>query len=260
MNNSTTDSPVELLQLTDLHLPSMPDERLWGMNTVATFRATLAAALQQYPAAELIVLTGDLVNAPASGAYELLRESLSTVSLPIYVLPGNHDDPILMADVLDADNIIQDRSASIRGWQLLLLDSNGSAECGGVLEPAELQHLDSCLQAQSQQHTLVCLHHHPIPVKSAWMDAMALQNPDNLFAVLDKHPQVKAVLCGHAHQQFQQRRNGVQLMATPSTCVQFVPGAAEFTQDNLGPGYRWLRLHPDGRLESQVHYLDPLAA
>ncbi len=54
-----TNSPVELLQLTDLHLPSLQEERLWGLNTVATFRATLAAALQQYPSAELIVLTGD---------------------------------------------------------------------------------------------------------------------------------------------------------------------------------------------------------
>ena len=42
-------------------------------------------------------------------------------------------------------------------------------------------------------------------------------------------------------------------LSTPSTCVQFKPGAAEYSLDPVAPGYRSLTLHRDGRIESLVH-------
>ena len=39
---------------------------------------------------------------------------------------------------------------------------------------------------------------------------------------------------------------------SPSTCVQFAPGSKSFKVDNQPPGYRWLELHIDGRLETGV--------
>ena len=44
----------------------------------------------------------------------------------------------------------------------------------------------------------------------------------------------------------------LRLMASPSTCVQFAVGSSDFATDNLAPGYRWLRLYDDGRLESEI--------
>ena len=49
-----------------------------------------------------------------------------------------------------------------------------------------------------------------------------------------------------------QQRKGVRLLASLSTCVQFAPGSEEFQVDHEAPGYRWLRLYPDGRLETAV--------
>jgi Icc protein len=54
------------------------------------------------------------------------------------------------------------------------------------------------------------------------------------------------------HQQIDWLRNGVNLMASPSTCVQFAPGSERFRADDLAPGYRWLDLHPDGRIDTGV--------
>jgi len=84
------------------------------------------------------------------------------------------------------------------------------------------------------------------------MEPIGLRNADELFAVLDAYPQVRAVLWGHIHQEFDQLRNGVRLLASPSTCVQFAPGSEEFQVDQEAPGYRWLRLHADGQLETGV--------
>jgi Icc protein len=60
------------------------------------------------------------------------------------------------------------------------------------------------------------------------------------------------VLWGHVHQQIDRRRGELQLMASPSTCVQFAPGYENFKADDQPPGYRWLELNPDGTVESGV--------
>jgi Icc protein len=77
-----------------------------------------------------------------------------------------------------------------------------------------------------------------------------LENPEEFFELIDAHPQVKAVLCGHIHQSFDTERKGIRLLGTPSTCVQFVPGEEDFAIDATPPGYRWLSLQPDGTIET----------
>ena len=47
-------------------------------------------------------------------------------------------------------------------------------------------------------------------------------------------------------------------MATPSTCVQFLPQSATFAVDNAAPGYRWLSLYEDGSLETGVERISEI--
>ena len=56
----------------------------------------------------------------------------------------------------------------------------------------------------------------------------------------------------HVHQEIDRQRNGVRLLASPSTCVQFAAGCENFKADDQPPGYRWLELHSDGRIETAV--------
>ena len=87
------------------------------------------------------------------------------------------------------------------------------------------------------------------------MDAMSLVNSEDFFRVLDRHPQVRAVIWGHIHQEFYTKRAGVNLIGTPSTCVQFKPGAQHFEIDHHPPAYRWLCLHSNGAIETGVRYV-----
>jgi Icc protein len=93
---------------------------------------------------------------------------------------------------------------------------------------------------------------------SRWLDTMAVDNAGEFLAVIDRHPQVRGILWGHVHQTFDRQRNGVRLMATPSTCIQFLPGSDDFALDTAAPGYRWLSLHPDGRIETGVERLEEI--
>jgi Icc protein len=75
---------------------------------------------------------------------------------------------------------------------------------------------------------------------------------EQFFAVIDRHPRVRAIIWGHVHQEYDDLRNGVRLLAVPSTCVQFKPKSEDFAVDDSNPGYRWLDLYPDGRIDTAV--------
>ena len=71
-----------------------------------------------------------------------------------------------------------------------------------------------------------------------------------------RHPGLRAILWGHVHQASDRVRQGVRLLSTPSTCAQFLPGSATFAMDTRPPGYRWLDLHDDGRIETRIVWLE----
>ena len=73
-----------------------------------------------------------------------------------------------------------------------------------------------------------------------------------MFAIVERYPQVRGLLWGHIHQTWDELREGLRLMATPSTCIQFAAQSEDFKVSEEQPGYRWLRLHADGRLETGV--------
>ena len=91
---------------------------------------------------------------------------------------------------------------------------------------------------------------------SRWLDTVGLRNADEFLAVIDQHPQVRAIVWGHVHQASDRLRNGVRLISTPSTCAQFLPGAEQFSLDTRPPGYRWLDLYPDGTMQTSVVWVE----
>ncbi len=135
-----------------------------------------------------------------------------------------------------------------------MLDSFLLNTHAGQLQQSELDLLDGILgdnqDKYQDKHVLVCLHHPPVEIGSVWMDSMRLNNPQDFFEVLDKYRQVKAVLWGHIHQEFNAERSGVRLMASPSTCVQFMPESGEYRKDGRAAGYRYLKLHSSGEIET----------
>jgi Icc protein len=93
---------------------------------------------------------------------------------------------------------------------------------------------------------LVCVHHNPLPVGSEWLDTMTISDDAALLAILDTAPQVKAVMFGHVHQQFEQYRDGTLYASVPSTFFQFKPRSKEFGRDaDADSGARIIRLLPD---------------
>ncbi|TVR64184.1 MAG: phosphodiesterase [Candidatus Competibacteraceae bacterium] len=246
-----TAAPLRVIQITDLHLTARPGSRLWGADVDAGLNAVLAHIQERRPAADFVLATGDLVG-DDPGAYPRLRQLLEALDLPVYCLPGNHDFPGVMGQVLRDGPVRWERQFSVGDWQFVLLDSSFPRTPDGHLAPGELALLDTALAIHPELHALVCLHHNPVPVHSAWLDTMTVSNSAALFAVLDRYPQVRAVVWGHIHSEFAARRGALHLLATPATCMQFKLDAPEPQVDDRSPGYRWFELHPDGALHTGV--------
>lgn len=247
-----------LVQITDSHLFADPAGVLLGLPTDESLRAVVAQVCAEQSGVDLILATGDISQDASEVSYQRFSELVAPIRAPMRWLPGNHDD----ARVQRACSAGQDWMQAVTdlpGWRIVLLDSAVPGKVHGYLEPGQLALLEQALGTAGERHVLVCLHHHPVPTGSAWLDTIGLRNADDLFAVLDRYPVVRGLLWGHIHQEVDSVRKGVRLLATPSTCIQFAPHSQNFALDTRLPGYRWLRLCPDGQIEtgvSRLHQLD----
>lgn len=252
------DASALLVQLSDSHLFAEGDATLLGMNTRESLQRVVELVCEQQPSIDLMLATGDLSQDGTLESYQQFRALTAAIDAPARWIPGNHDEPLLMAQAAEHSDLLEP-VVDIGHWRITLLDSAVPGSVPGYLEDQQLQLLAQSLSEAPDRHHLVCFHHHPVSFGCAWMEPIGLRNPEALFAVLDRFPQVKAVLWGHVHQEIDHERNGVRLLASPSTCIQFAPGSEDFKVSEQAPGYRWLRLHVDGSLETGVERLKDFA-
>lgn len=244
---------VHVVQLTDTHLGKHPGTTLLGMDTDHSLQAVVELVGAERPAVDLLLATGDLSDQGSRAAYQRLTGYFDQISDNSFWLPGNHDDRTEMAAVAYQTGRLCDE-IRVAGWQIVMLDSQVPGEVGGELGPDQLAWLEQALASAANEglYTLVCLHHQPVAIGCQWLDEQMVADAADFFAVLDRFRTVRGVLWGHVHQQVDRQRQGVALMASPSTCVQFAPGSADFKAEATPPGYRWLDLQPDGTIDTGV--------
>lgn len=243
-----------LLHITDPHLLAQPEAYLHGWPVASAFKRVLDTALQHHPEISGLILGGDLVDDESIAGYQWLARQLQATGLPVLAVAGNHDQPRHMATYLQAATV--HGSLYCNGWHLLGLCTHWPGHKGGQLGQQQLTRLADQL-AQDHSPTLLCLHHPPIDVNSTWLDAIGLQDRQPLIELLQAYPQVKALLCGHAHQACQgQINNGTPVWITPATMRQFLPESTDFAEDHdRAPGYRLVRLGPNDHVETSLHRL-----
>jgi 3',5'-cyclic-AMP phosphodiesterase len=244
--------PLLIAQLTDTHLFADASQKMLGCRTNPSFESVIATIAQLRPQPDMLLLTGDLSQDETVESYRYLRALIEPLQIPTYWIPGNHDQGLSdLEQVLNSWVISTDKEFQQGNWNFILLNTMMIGKVQGRLSIAELARLEQQLQSYSQP-TIVVLHHPPLAVGAACMDKIRLENSDELFAILDRFPQVRIVLFGHIHHATEQLRGNVRYIGTPSTCVQLKPGSEVFTIDDQPPGFRLLRLYSDGQYETEV--------
>jgi len=245
------DDSVLLVQLSDSHLFAEADGRLLGMDTRDSLQQVIQRVLEEQPRVDLLLASGDISQDGSTESYQRFQKMTAQIPGPQRWFAGNHDDIPAMRKVC-GDSALLDPVIDIGGWRIILLDSSVPGSVAGHFSREQLELLERSLAEAGDRHVLVSFHHHPVSVGCEWLEPIGLLNSAALFTVIDRYPRVQALLWGHVHQELDQQRKGVRLLASLSTCVQFAPGSVDFQVDHEAPGYRWLRLFADGRLETGV--------
>lgn len=265
---------IRVLQITDLHLKA-DTSALWrGHNVQNSLDSVLELARRNthWPP-ELILVTGDIVDDETPEGYRLtyqrftqqLRDQLGKAAetTQIACIPGNHDEPTILTDSCKTLGIEGCGSFELDNWQIIQLDSTLPGNCDGELGKQQLKLLQTALNSsRHQQNILISLHHPLIELDSQWMDEMRVKDADAFFNIVTEfnaHSSlsgraIKAVVWGHAHQQTDEKKNGVCLLGTPAAGpVQFTVGSDDFAIDeSLSPGLRWITLHENGEIDTYV--------
>ncbi len=244
-----------LIQFSDTHLSADPGERLRGVASLPALEAAIADAQRRCPRHDGVLLTGDLVQDDPAG-YRWIRSAFETSTVPVMAIAGNHDLPAQMRTVLAHRPFHVGGEVSFGSWLVVLLDTWVEHSAAGRLGAQQLVHLGTVLTANPNRHVLLCLHHHPLVMRSHWLDKVGLEDAEQLLALVRQHSNVRGVVWGHVHQALDCLISGVRFMASPSTCAQFLPGSEHFAIDNRPPGYRILELMPDGTIATEVVWLD----
>ncbi len=257
--------PLSVLQITDLHLFKDPASAYAGCRCNESFQRVLDQAIAEQRC-DLILLTGDLINEMDYSLYDYLFKVLDDTQIPFACIAGNHD----VTDEVGADlpfhekqlvaypadkRLLNQHVIETDAWQIILIDSSDPGKVSGWINEEDLGWLRKQL-SENQKHAIICMHHHPVPVESHWLDQHILLNADELWSTIAPFTHVQSILHGHVHQDFYKKYKGVQIFGTPSTCYQFKPHETEFALDGSPPGYRWLHLNTDGTIQTEVKRLN----
>ena len=240
------------------HLSGDAAATLRGVASLPALHAAIADAQRRCQQPDGILLTGDLVQDDPDG-YRLIRQVFGASPVPVMCLAGNHDLPDHMRAALRDAPFRIGGEVEFGRWLVVLLDTWVEHDAAGRIGAAQLEHLREVLQTHRNHHVLICLHHHPIPMRSEWLDQVGLADADEFMTIVRQNPSVRGVLWGHVHQSLDSFVHGVRFMASPSTCAQFLPNSDDFALDNRPPGYRVLDLLPDGSIATEVIWLERYA-
>lgn len=199
------------------------------------------------PPPDVVLGTGDLVEGGRPEEYRHLHELLAPLPMPVYLIPGNHDDrEALVSEFSDHGYLPRPGSIQyvVEGYpvRLVALDTLIPGQGGGLLGAERLAWLESRLAEAPERPTVIFMHHPPFLTGIRRMDAHGLADAEAAGKVVRRHPQVERVLCGHLHRPIHVRWAGTVASTAPSTAHQI-----------------WLDLREDGALGALGFTLEPPA-
>ncbi|GLQ55814.1 metallophosphoesterase [Devosia nitrariae] len=233
---------LKFIHLTDLHLTAN-GERAAGYDTYANTDRALSHALDLFPDAAFVVITGDIANWGEYEAYRRLERRLELVPVPVFLMIGNHDNRDNFFSVFGrrhpfAFPYAQYRQA-VAGYELVFLDTQGVGSHAGRLSPERLAWLDETLSSSGSE-VLLFMHHHPVELHAPALDAKGLTNWSEFHTVLARHRgKIRHIFHGHCHILLQGNVEGVSFTGLRSMSDQ---------------AYTDLKLSKAARLHAEPHY------
>lgn len=91
MSTAGVNKKIVVAQITDLHLLADRASELMGYCTYSMLSDTVDAILEHDNRPDVCLLTGDISQDESVESYELARFELERLGIPVFWMPGNHD-------------------------------------------------------------------------------------------------------------------------------------------------------------------------
>ena len=199
-----------IAQISDVHLK--PDGVLaYGVADTATALARAVKHINALnPGPDLVLATGDLVDEGAPESYKLLSRLLLPLKPPLFIVPGNHDRKASLRNAFPGhdywNHTLEEEGERYVCFtvetfpvRLVGLDTVTPGKHGGGLCRARLAWLDRTLAERPDAPTVIFMHHPPFASAIGHMDKELFTGRRELACIIEKHPQVERILCGHVH-------------------------------------------------------------
>ncbi len=246
-----------IAQVSDTHVRADGTPLRRTIDTIAALDACLAALLALQPQPDAVLVTGDLADEGRDADYALLRERLGRLPMPVWVIPGNHDDRDAMQRAFAGSPMLPSAGDGFLHYtaedgpvRLIGLDTVYPGEVWGGLCERRLAWLADRLAARPRARTLIFMHHPPFITGLHFLD-LPFPGADVLANLIVANPQVELIVCGHFHRAIARRWAGTTAIVAPSTVYQMnlalAPGIGFMpTADPAGFALSWWPLgdHP----------------
>jgi 3',5'-cyclic AMP phosphodiesterase CpdA len=192
---------MKFVVLSDLHL-GPPGAAVNGLDPAVRLAAAVQAINRDHANADFVAIAGDLADLGEVAAYEVLRDTLTALTVPWHLTLGNHDRPEAFQSVLGTE--LSDPEARVSkvidldGYRVILLDTTTPGTHGGALCDGRRNWLAARLDEVADRPVIVVMHHHA-NVLSLPVDEIPLADGAGFARLIKRHPDVRMVISGHVH-------------------------------------------------------------
>lgn len=216
-----------ICQISDTHIKADGKFAYRVVDTAGALARCVAQIMRLGQRPDLVLFTGDIVDFGRADEYALVRELLSPLSMPVYLIPGNHDSREQMRASFPEHAYLRQSSEFIQytieqyPLRIIALDTVIPMKSGGALCRERLEWLEEKLREARDRPTIVMMHHPPFATGLAYMDGIGLTSgADGLGAIIERYPRVERIVCGHIHRSIVTRFHGTVASTCPSPAHQ----------------------------------------
>ena len=256
-----------IAQISDTHIRPKGVLAMGRVDTAGHLVRAVAHINALRPAPDLVLATGDLVDAGMAEEYAHLRELLAPLAVPVHLIPGNHDLRLPLRAAFSSHRYLQDGDflqyvVDCGPLRLIALDTLTPGQPHGELCAQRLGWLEARL-AESDKPAILFMHHPPFDCGMKEFDDCRLNaGAERLAAIVRRHPNVERILCGHVHRPIETCFAGTLASTSPSVAHQValqLEAGAPLRYSMEPPAYRLHAYTPESGLVSHTVYVGSFA-
>lgn len=234
---------MKIIIISDLHITEN-GVSIWDTDTLSHF-ISVKCLIEIIPDVDAVIVCGDIADDGSLWAYNFVSCELDKLNVPVYYVPGNHDNVINMKTVINPHLFL--KSFEIQGWKFILLNSvmpdptditNNMSR--GLLNEQDLANLKEEMKTDS--NVCLVLHHPPIE-QDGWLNRKLLDNKEDLNSIIVDDEKIKLILYGHTHYHSIKTVGHTTYVCAPSVGFAFDKDLPKFQIDKGKEGFLILTIN-----------------